>query len=91
MGIPRLTTQISPYGEPVTWTKQEQDATNHQGDVIIDGPSFAYYIHKLCLANKSNARNALEALPTYPELGEAAITWLKQIETFGFRMYVYLQ
>lgn len=88
MGIPRLTTQISPYGESIIWKKQVQRLVEHQGDVIIDGPSFAYYIHKLCLTTKSNARNALEALPTYPELGEAAVTWLNQIESFGLHMYV---
>jgi len=88
MGIPRLTTQISPYGESVIWRKQVQTAVEHHSDVIIDGPSFAYFIHKLCLTTKSKARNALEALPTYPELGEAAVTWLNQIESFGLRMYV---
>lgn len=94
MGIPRLTTQISPYGVPITYKKQAQGSlevvAESAGDVIIDGPSFAYYIHKLCLTTKSNARNALEALPTYPELGETAVEWLRQLETFGLRMYVEL-
>lgn len=84
MGIRGLTSQIQPYGQPITWHKGSNEEPSH--DVIIDGPSFAYYIHHKCLATKTHARNALEAMPTYPELGEAAVAWLENLETFGLRV-----
>jgi len=91
MGIPRLMTQVTPYGEPVTWHKQDNTSINsrpvEKENIIIDGPSFCYFIHHKCLSTKTHARHALEAVPTYQELSEAAIEWLDELEAFGFCMY----
>jgi len=86
MGIPRLMTQVSPYGESVTWHKGDTPPVVKE-NLIIDGPSFCYFIHHRCLSTKTRARHALEAVPTYPELAEEAIAWLDELETFGFCMY----
>jgi len=92
MGIPRLMTQVSPYSEPVTWHRRHtlsKDASSppEKENIIIDGPSFCYFIHHKCLSTKTHARQALEAVPTYLELAEEAIAWLDELETFGFCMY----
>jgi hypothetical protein len=91
MGIPRLMTQVTPYGEPVTWHKPTEpplsDPPASRENIIIDGPSFCYFIHHKCLSTKTHARHALEAVPTYQELSEAAIVWLNDLEGFGFCMY----
>jgi len=91
MGIPRLMTQVSPYGEPVTWHKRdnlsEDPPPAGRENIIIDGPSFCYFIHHKCLSSKIHARHALEAVPSYQELSGAAIAWLDELEMFGFCMY----
>lgn len=84
MGIPHLTHSLSPYGDKVVLP---QNPANHE-NAIIDGPSLAYHVFYVCIARRTGARNALEAAPTYQELGQAAVDWLEQIEQFGLKMYV---
>lgn len=68
MGIPHLITYLRPYAESESLAGR---------DVIVDGPGLCYHIHHKCLGRKADARNALEATPSYDELGEAAIEWLE--------------
>ncbi|KAK6001833.1 hypothetical protein QM012_002323 [Aureobasidium pullulans] len=82
MGIPHLTHSLSPYGDKVVLP---QHPANHE-NAIIDGPSLAYHVFYVCLARRSSARNALEAAPTYQELGQAAVDWLEQIEQYGLKI-----
>ena len=84
MGIPHLTHSLSPYGDKVVLP---QHPASHQ-NAIIDGPSLAYHVFSVCIARRTGARNALEATPTYQELGQAAVNWFEQIETYGLKMYV---
>lgn len=51
--------------------------------MIVDGPGLCYHIHYKCLAARPEARNALEAAPSYEELGEAAIEWLDGLQKTG--------
>lgn len=89
MGIPRLLSLLEPYGEHVSVTSDDS-SDKHKTNVIIDGPAFAFHIYDICLALTPNARNAFEALPSYKLLGDVAIQWLNQLESFPFRMYAYL-
>ncbi|CAD0010158.1 unnamed protein product [Aureobasidium pullulans] len=84
MGIPHLTHSLSPYGDKVVLP---QNPANHE-NAIIDGPSLAYHVFYVCIARRTGPRNALEAAPTYQELGQAAVDWLEQIEQYGLKMYV---
>lgn len=84
MGIPHLTRSLSPYGEKVVLPQHPEKHEN----AIIDGPSLAYHVFYVCIARRTSARNALEATPTYQELGQAAVNWLEQIEQYGLKMYV---
>ncbi|CAD0101252.1 unnamed protein product [Aureobasidium mustum] len=82
MGIPHLTHSLSPYGDKVVLP---QHPANHE-NAIIDGPSLAYHVFYVCIARRTSARNALEATPTYQELGQAAVNWLEQIEQYGLKI-----
>ncbi|KAI5201813.1 hypothetical protein E4T39_04983 [Aureobasidium subglaciale] len=82
MGIPHLTHSLSPYGDKVVLP---QNPATH-GNAIIDGPSLAYHVFYVCVARRTGARNALEAAPTYQELGQAAVHWLEQIEQYGLKI-----
>ncbi|KAG9899600.1 hypothetical protein KCV05_g16514, partial [Aureobasidium melanogenum] len=82
MGIPHLTHSLSPYGDKVVLP---QNPTKHE-NAIIDGPSLAYHVFYVCIARRTSARNALEAAPTYQELGQAAVNWLEQIEQYGLKI-----
>lgn len=93
MGIPRLTQHLSPYATKVVF--QHQDAS-HDGEqrmatrVVIDGPALAYHVYYVCLSRHGKARNALEAIPSYHDIGSATVRWLEQFEEYGFSMYVAL-
>ncbi|KAI4810442.1 hypothetical protein E4T45_10764, partial [Aureobasidium sp. EXF-8846] len=82
MGIPHLTRSLSPYGEKVVLPQHPEKHEN----AIIDGPSLAYHVFYVCIARRTGARNALEATPTYQELGQAAVNWLEQIEQYGLKI-----
>lgn len=89
MGIPHLTRHLSPHATKLLLPRQGKDRDFPEQisiHAIIDGPSLAYHIYYLCLGGRAGARNALEAAPPYRELGEAAISWLQQVEQYGVKM-----
>lgn len=67
MGIPHLITLLQPYSELRLLEGQ---------DVVIDGPAWAYHIYYICLGRRSSSRGPFQALPSYAEIGDAAIEWL---------------
>ncbi|KAL1301783.1 hypothetical protein AAFC00_005979 [Neodothiora populina] len=85
MGIPHLAHHLQPHGTKVLLPRATKPP-EQQTSVIIDGPSLAYHCYHFCLAKHSNAHNSYEALPSYKELGEAAVSWLDQIEQFGLKV-----
>lgn len=87
MGIPHLAHHLQPHGTKLVLSRATP-GTGDQIPAIIDGPSLAYQCLYVCLSRNSSARNAIEAAPSYKELGEAAISWLEQIEQFGLKVYV---
>jgi hypothetical protein len=74
MGIPHLITHLRPYASTID-VKGEA--------VVIDGPGFAYHIFHICLGFQPNARNPFEAAPSYQVIGETAIKWLEELESYG--------
>ncbi len=90
MGIPHLTTLLRPHALPVEWEYQG-DASSEQESVnvkylIIDGPSLAHFIYHKCHEANTSARNAFQAIPTYAELGQAVVSWLRVLENFGLQV-----
>ena len=87
MGIPHLTHHLSPYATRVLLPQQSSNERNPR-NVVIDGPALAYHVYYLCLSRRGGARNAYEAIVPYTELGQAAVSWLEQLEQYGVSMYV---
>ncbi|KAG9244562.1 XPG domain containing-domain-containing protein [Calycina marina] len=73
MGVPHLLSHLQPYAEPKRLA----------GDAVIDGPGLAYHIYYICLKNKPWAKNGLEAIPTYDEIGATTIAWLNGLVLSG--------
>lgn len=88
MGIPHLAQQLQPHGTKVLLSRASTSDGSNPTPAIIDGPSLAYHCFYVCLSRQSSARNSYEALPSYKDLGEAAVSWLEQIEQYGMKVYV---
>ena len=77
MGIPHLITHLRPYAV---------DTDLNGRGVIIDGPGFAYHIYHFLLSNSGDTKNPFESLPSYASIGETALTWLDEVESYGVKM-----
>lgn len=90
MGVPHLAAKLQPHAETIVFTKSEARNANEARDkiskAVVDGPGLAYHIYHKCLSLRPNARNALEASPSYLELGHAAVAWLNHLEAYGLTM-----
>ena len=97
MGIPRLASHLQPYAIPVTLGCNDPGCKIHP-DIsssvpfanqrfIIDGPSAAFFIYYKILAQKSHSLNALDAIPSYHELGNAIVVFFDELKTRGVEMY----
>ena len=90
MGIPRLTSYLSPYAVLTILGCEKPDYSTHQtrtgqddNQIIIDGPSFAYEIYNRTVANRVDA---LDTIPTYDEVGKTALQFLDELERCGLIM-----
>ncbi|KAK4998458.1 hypothetical protein LTR66_002323 [Elasticomyces elasticus] len=84
MGIQGLLHAVQPYATRITFTHDSQsDGTE---SAIIDGPGLAYDVYNRCLTRQCGARNAFEALPSYGEVGAAAVAWLEGLEQHGLKV-----
>lgn len=90
MGVPHLIANLQPHAETILLTKSEvrtgSDTSNTFTKLVIDGPGLAYHIYYKCLSLRANARNALEAYPSYQELGHAVVAWLNHLDAYGLQM-----
>ncbi len=79
MGVPRLLTTLSPFGDekPIDGAR-----------VIIDGPALAYHVANLCMANPLMAaqRNHPLDVPTYDQLATVAVAWLDALRAQNVEM-----
>lgn len=75
MGIPGLMQRMEALASRQVLSKTQDGQSR---DAIIDGPSLCYHIYYLCLSSKSR--------PTYANLGQTAVAWLAELETYGFKM-----
>lgn len=94
MGIPRLTTYLSPYAVPTILGCESQRCPNHprgleqsNSKIIIDGPSFAFEVYDRLITNKPSVLDILGAIPSYHEIGKAVLSFLEELEGCGLIMY----
>lgn len=64
------------------------DATRSLGptarEAIIDGPALSYHAYGVAVASRSNASNALDAIPSYKEVNAILLECLSVLEGHGF-------
>ena len=84
MGIPQLLNHLRSYASPFALPPDGRGA--NESTAIIDGPGLAYHAYHRALSRRTTARNALEAAPSYAEIGHIAVTWLKTLDQHGLRM-----
>ena len=94
MGIPGLSKNLKPYavaGVVGCKTPECQIHRSQQGspssNIIIDGPSFAYAIYHRLLVHKLKWLTAVEAMPSYNEIGKGALAFLDELESYGLNVY----
>ena len=90
MGIPHLTTYLQPYASPVTLSgvsSKPPGEANVEKNVIIDGPALAYHVYYRLLASKPTSLGALEAVPTYDEIGKGVIIFLDTLRKHQIKMW----
>ena len=90
MGIPRLASHLSPFATEKTLGCSIANCTKHRASrqciVVIDGPGLAYHVYHRLLAHQSSTLNALEAQPSYEELGKAAVLYLDELSRHKIEM-----
>lgn len=83
MGIPHLTALLRPYASTSLWTDEAPGV-----NLIVDGPSLAYYIYHRCLSTNLKTKGNFEAIPSYDDVSVDVVAWLEALERFGFAVYV---
>lgn len=74
MGIPGLASHLEPYATRYTSAELVGYTT------IIDGPSLAYFAHRLA------AQASSSHLPSYTDINAVAIRWLKNLENINIKV-----
>lgn len=89
MGIPRMFGHLSTLAVPQTLGCKTNGCSEHQNrqNIIIDGPSLAFYINYRVLAQRSSSTNSLDAIPSCTELGKATLAFLDELRRYGAVMY----
>lgn len=84
MGIPQLLNRLHSHASSFVLPSDEK--STNESTAIIDGPGLAYHAYHRALTRRTHARNALEAAPSYTELGHITVAWLRALEQHGLRM-----
>lgn len=89
MGIPRMFGHLQTFAVPKILGCKTSGCRAHQNrqNIIIDGPSLAFYINYRILAQRSSSTNPLDAIPSYTELGMATLAFLDELRRHGAVMY----
>jgi hypothetical protein len=99
MGPPGFFSRIRAYGTNkeigrTTTTAQESQGQNQSHShsrsqstkrAFIDGPSLAHFLYE-SLRENERADEEPECFYRYTDLGEAAVKWLDNLRSFGFKM-----
>ncbi|MCJ1277998.1 hypothetical protein MMC21_005812 [Puttea exsequens] len=87
MGVPGLTTALRPYSSSTAVGCKTENCHQHRtqigekpNTIIIDGPCFAHHIYNILTSQR---RASLDNLPSYKELGDEAIAYLDELQSYG--------
>lgn len=87
---PRDLATASPYdsglGDPHTPGARKPEPC--RSTAVIDGPSLAHYIFRLCEDANEITDHHLSPATTYDDCAVKAVRWLRDLRAFGFDMYV---
>ncbi|MCJ1404006.1 hypothetical protein MMC11_007230 [Xylographa trunciseda] len=89
MGIPRLRGLLESYFQTSTLGCSDPGCRDHirsSKPVIIDGPGLVYVIYYRLLACKPTSLNAIDAQPTYEEIGTAVLLFLQTLTNCGIEI-----
>lgn len=91
MGIPHLIELLQSYAVSTDFACKASDCPKHrqrlrQERIVIDGPGLVYHVHGRILARKRSGLSALNVAPSYNEIGQAVITFLKELERYALTM-----
>lgn len=89
MGIPRLMSHLQPYAVPTVLGCKEENCREHPTlqNIIIDGPSLAFYIYHRILSHRTDSRNPIDIIPSYNEIGQTTLNFLDELRCHGMVMY----
>jgi hypothetical protein len=89
MGILRLFSHVQTLAVSKTLGCKTSGCEVHQlgQNIIIDGPSLAFYIYYRKVATRSPGTNPIDAIPSYHEIGEATLVFLRELRRHGAVMY----
>jgi hypothetical protein len=87
MGIPRLTSHLYPFLEHQSLGCSNPQCSLHTSSrkLIIDGPALAHHLYHTLL-QCSSGLNALDAQPSYAELGQAVVEFLDELQECGLKV-----
>lgn len=89
MGIPRFAGHLQHYSVSTTLgQKRVHDDDSDTVDpprLVIDGPGLAYHLYYR-LAHGPTSLGASDTLPSYEQIGQAAIVFLSEIEAHHVQM-----
>lgn len=90
MGISGLSRHLQPYAVSTVVGCQTPNCQKHRSrdavqtnKIIVDGPSFAYCVYQRLCSQMLRSINAIEAMPSYNDIGKGALAFLHQLESYG--------
>lgn len=90
MGIRGLTKHLLPYAEIRVLgnpAEGQSGSPYHEGrNVVIDGPSLAFFIYRRLLAHSLDGSSIIDSIPSYSMLGRAAVAFPQQLQASGLMM-----
>ena len=95
MGIPHLSQFLEPFavnrllGCKTSGCEEHRHKFDNPRHLVIDGPGLAYHIYYKIQGHKDGSLNAIDALPTYTEIGHVFLAFLRELEEYGLTMYAY--
>ena len=88
MGIPGLSKRLENYavstiiGCKTEGCERHTFQTGQPSRIVIDGPSFAFCIYYRLIQAKPEWLTALEIIPSYEEVGNGALAFLNELESY---------
>lgn len=84
MGIPRFASRMRSYGSVSAIGRKGEP---RKDQAVVDGPSLAHSLLQQCPGDVDGSGAILPQVH-YSKLGEAAVAWLDDLQSYGFSMSV---